>query len=315
MPSMNDKPEFPYAKAGRRRAGSSKSNLGASNEMHLFSLAQDGLECIAGVGQSHINFLRANFPMHVHPGCIEVHYCLRGSLTFATESGEFRCMPGDVFLTQPKVAHHLVERRRGQRHFWLLFKYPARRGTPVLGLSQKESDLLCRRLAAIDKCRFPADSRLKQLFQNLFAVCNTEPRGAFRTIKLKSIALMILLVIIACAERGEAGEEHANRRLMDVIADIRRNPAQTASIDELARRAALSESRFSFLFKQATGLPPHAFIVSCRIEEARRRLRDTDDRIAKIARDLGFASPRHLTMQFRQHCDMSPRQFRDGRAT
>ena len=312
---MNAKSEFPYIKVGRRQGRAATSNLGASDELHLFSLAPDGLDCVAGVGQSHINFQRANFPMHIHPGCIEVHYCLRGSLTFATEAGESRCMPGDVFLTQPKVAHHLVERRRGQRHFWLLFKYPKRGDAPVLGLSKKESDLLCRRMAAIERCRFPADSRLKQLFQSLFTVCDKEPRSQFRSIKLKSIALMILLVIIACAEQSDVAEGRANGRLMDVIDSIRRNPAQTAPIDELARRAALSESRFSFLFKQATGLPPHAFIVSCRIEEAKRRLRETDAPIAKIARDLGFASPRHLTTQFRQHCDIAPRQFREGRAT
>ena len=309
---MNPQPEFPYKKVSEDSALRETSNLGASDELHLFSLAQDGLECIAGVGRSHINFLRANFPMHIHPGCIEMHYCLRGSLTFATEAGEFRCMPGDVFLTQPKVAHHLVERHRGQRHFWMLFKYPKRGDAPVLGLSRKESDMLCRRLAAIERCHFHADTRLRQLFQTLFTICDSEPRSAFRSIKLKSIALMILLVIISCAERSEAVDERANSRLMNVIADIRKNPAQAMSIDKLARRAALSESRFSFLFKQATGLPPHAFIVSCRIEEAKRRLCETNDQIATIAHDLGFASPRHLTMQFRQHCDVTPRQFRNS---
>jgi AraC-like DNA-binding protein len=51
-------------------------------------------------------------------------------------------------------------------------------------------------------------------------------------------------------------------------------------------------------------------MASCRIAEVKRRLGATRDPIAKIARDLGFASPRHLTTQFRQFCGITPNSFR-----
>lgn len=311
--AMHSKLEFPYRVVGVNVGRKSHSSLGLSSEINLFSLASDGLGCIVGVGRSNIALTRAKFPMHVHPGCMEIHYCLRGSLTFATDEGEFRCMPGEIFLTQPTTPHRLVERKRGQRHIWLLFKFPARREEPILGLAPHESALMCRRLAKIDRNLFPADPRLRSLFQNLFDTCDNDPRGPFRTIKLKAFALMILLAILDCAERGATPQEPMNARLMEVIGAIRKNPAHMMSIEELAHRAALSESRFSFLFKQATGLPPHSFIVSCRMKETKRRLRETDDSISKIAYDMGFASPRHLAVQFRQFFDASPREFRASR--
>ena len=83
-------------------------------------------------------------------------------------------------------------------------------------------------------------------------------------------------------------------------------------MEELARGAALSESRFSFLFKESTGLPPNAFMASCRMEETKRRLRETRDPIAMIAREMGFASSRHLATQFKQFCGVTPRQFRSA---
>lgn len=307
---MKTSAEFPYRAVSGGAGRKVSDSLGASEEVRIVSLAPDGLACIAGVGQSRILLSRARLPLHVHPGCIEVHLCLRGSLTFATRDGEIRCLPGHIFLTQPNDPHRLVERKRGQRHYWLLFRFPGRNGAPILGLAPKESALLCRRLAGIDRRLFPADARLKSLFQELLAVCDAEPRGVFRTLRLKSVALTILLALLASAERENAAAEPANARLTEIIRGIRENPARAVSIEELARKAAFSESRFSHLFKQATGLPPHAFIMACRMEETKRRLRDTRASVAQIARDMGFASPRHLTTQFKSFCGVTPRRFR-----
>ena len=307
---MNMTPGFPYRVVGKDAASQSTSSLGASKELQLFSLAEDGLDCIAGVGRSQINFSRVNFPEHIHPRCFEVHYCLRGQLTFAADGREYRCMPSDVFLTQPDVPHRLVERKRGQRHYWLLFKFPKRRVESIPGLDEKESALMCRRLAAIRKRQFRGDERLKTLFRNLFAICESEPSGGLRSIKLKATTLMILLVILDCAERTDRATGTVNKRMQDVIDEIRRNPAKAMSTEELAQKAALSESRFSVLFKKATGLPPHSFIVSCRMEEVKRLLRETGKPISAIADEMGFASPRHLAAQFQQFFGMAPRDFR-----
>ena len=48
------------------------------------------------------------------------------------------------------------------------------------------------------------------------------------------------------------------------------------------------------------------------MEETKRRLRETRDPIAMIAREMGFASSRHLATQFKQFCGVTPRQFRSA---
>lgn len=307
---MKRPPQFPYRALTSEGEAKTSDGLGASDELRLFSLAEDGIGCVAGIGRSRIDLSRARFPGHVHPHCTEIHYCLRGSLVFQAEGETYRCMPGHVFLTQPKDRHHLVERQRGQRHFWLLFKFPSRRDESVLDLPLDESRLLCSRLAGIRSRLFAADAALRDLFQEVFDICESEPRGVFRTIVLKSLIMRILLVILRSAERGGRPPRSVNARLEEVIRGIRDNPTEKRTIEELARRAALSESRFTYLFKHATGLPPHAFMASCRLAEAKRRLGATDDPIAKIAQDTGFASSRHLATQFRQFNGISPRQFR-----
>ena len=318
LPPMKRSPQFPYRAIVHEGVAETSDSLGASDEINIFSLVEDGIGCVAGIGRSRIDLSRAHFPEHVHPHCLEIHYCLRGSLVFKAEGETYRCMPGHVFLTQPKDRHHLVERQRGQRHIWLLFRFPTTRDGNILDLPSNESRLLCRRLAGIRNRIFPADAALRDLFQEVFDICESEPRGLFRTIVLKSLIMRILLVILRSAEHGGQPPSSVNARLDEVIREIRDNPTEKRTIEELARRAALSESRFSYLFKHATGLPPHAFMASCRLAEAKRRLEATGDPIAKIAQDTGFSSSRHLATQFRQFNGMSPRQFRakeDGNGT
>lgn len=232
---MKNSPQFPYRAIVHD--GKTSDSLGASNEICLFSLAEDGIGCIAGIGRSRIDLSRAQFPEHVHPRCMEIHYCLRGSLVFQAEGETYHCLPGHVFLTQPKDRHRLVERQRGQRHIWLLFRFPSSYKDTVLDLPTEESRLLCHRLAGI-RCRlFPADAALRDLFQKVFDLCECEPRGMFRTLVLKSLVLRILLVILRSAERDNRPLRSVNARLQDVIRDIREKPAVKRSIEELARRA------------------------------------------------------------------------------
>ena len=199
---MKRQTQFPYRAVARDGAAKASDSLGASDELHLFSLAEDGIGCVAGIGRSRIDISRAQFPEHVHPHCLEIHYCLRGSLVFEAEGETYRSLPGHVFLTQPKDRHHLVERERGQRHFWLLFRFPSSHCDGVLDLPMKESRLLCSRLAGIRRRLFPGDASLRGLFQEVFDLCETEPRGAFRTLELKVLVLRILLVLLRSAEQA-----------------------------------------------------------------------------------------------------------------
>ena len=50
-----------------------------------------------------------------------------------------------------------------------------------------------------------------------------------------------------------------------------------------------------------------------RANEARRRLRETDDSVAAIAHDLGYASSQHLAVQFKRTFGRTPSECRNRR--
>lgn len=99
------------------------------------------------------------------------------------------------------------------------------------------------------------------------------------------------------------------RRAVEYIND---NLEQDLTLCELAASVGMSLYHFARAFKQATGLPPHQYLVKRRIEKAKRLLADTDLAIAEIAYRVGFASQSHFTTLFRKHTETTPKAYRDS---
>lgn len=93
------------------------------------------------------------------------------------------------------------------------------------------------------------------------------------------------------------------RRAKDLLrADLSGN----LSLTELADACRLSVSRFSQAFKQTVGCPPHQWLISQRVEQAKHLLLNTDQSLTEIALSMGFADQSHFTRVFSQRVKASP---------
>jgi AraC family transcriptional regulator len=72
----------------------------------------------------------------------------------------------------------------------------------------------------------------------------------------------------------------------------------------------MSYFHFSRTFKQSIGKSPNNYIVSRRIENAKRLLANSNSPIADIALQVGFASQSHFTTMFRRLTGRTPKVFR-----
>ena len=86
--------------------------------------------------------------------------------------------------------------------------------------------------------------------------------------------------------------------------------AGTIRLAQLAAVAGLSPFHFARAFKLSTGLSPHAYVVRCRIEEAKRLLVTSTLPIAEIARRTGFRGTGQLSTRFRASTGRTPSAFR-----
>jgi len=94
-----------------------------------------------------------------------------------------------------------------------------------------------------------------------------------------------------------------------MLADL----AGELSIRDLAEACGLSQAHFSRAFRQATGKPPHRWLLEQRVERAKNLLAYTEDNISEIALKCGFADQSHLTRIFLRAIGVTPGAWRKVR--
>ncbi|HEY5869760.1 MAG TPA: AraC family transcriptional regulator, partial [Candidatus Tectomicrobia bacterium] len=84
-------------------------------------------------------------------------------------------------------------------------------------------------------------------------------------------------------------------KLQHMLAYIRAHLEHELSLATLAAVAQMSITHFAHLFKDATGLPPHQYVILCRMEHAKRLLAETDMPLIEIGPQVGCMDQSHFT--------------------
>lgn len=81
-------------------------------------------------------------------------------------------------------------------------------------------------------------------------------------------------------------------------------------VAELAATAGMSESHFSRMFKAAMGTSPIDWLRRERINQAKRRLVESDDAIKEVAQQVGYSDQFFFSKDFKKMTTLTPTQFR-----
>lgn len=83
------------------------------------------------------------------------------------------------------------------------------------------------------------------------------------------------------------------------------------SLEKVASVVYLNPVYFSQLFKQKTGSGFKEYIITLRLEQAKRMLLDPKLKLAEISERVGYQDMRHFTQQFRKKFGQTPSQYRE----
>jgi AraC-like DNA-binding protein len=100
-------------------------------------------------------------------------------------------------------------------------------------------------------------------------------------------------------------DDRALRRACDYLGD---RSERNVGLDELAAAAGIGKFRLIRLFRERTGLPPHALLVAHRVRNARRLL-EAGETIAATAAATGFADQSHLHRHFQRSLGVTPAEY------
>ena len=88
------------------------------------------------------------------------------------------------------------------------------------------------------------------------------------------------------------------------------HPAADHSLAALAARMHVSTRHFARLFRAEFGTSPHRFVESVRLQEARRRLEESDETVEAVASASGFGNYQAMRRSFIDQLGLTPAEYR-----
>ena len=151
------------------------------------------------------------------------------------------------------------------------------------------------------------------IFDQLWAVFRPGVQATHLVTEGLIMALIGQLSLLACGNTSVRPRANGAlptsviRRLRDYIEETEDDLLRTA---DLAALADMPLSTFNRRFKATTGLSPHQYVVTLRLERAQHLLGDRRLSLAEIAIRAGFASQSHMTDAFRNKLGSTPAKMR-----
>lgn len=118
-----------------------------------------------------------------------------------------------------------------------------------------------------------------------------------------------IVVVSDDLRRGaDAAQHHAG--LQGAVDVIRRCFAEPLKVADIAAAANLSPAQLERAMRRTLGVSPKQLLIRTRIDEAARRLDDTDAPLATIAGECGFYDQSSFTRQFQRAVGITPGAYR-----
>jgi len=243
---------------------------------------------------------------HFHKDCFEIGFGLRGSFLLENNNAQHTILAGSIFLNNPEDAHRMLDYPKGTVLYVMMLRTKNPKGR-FLRFTKAESAEISERLHQLPVHLTTNANLIKHNFIELFKAYDTL-KGCYRTLCMTTTCMNLVTGLLETS-RQEPAPSHADR-IGVIVAAMRMSPEKLYDIDTLAHQAALSPSHFINQFKSLTGLPPHHFLLKCRIDEAKLRLRKSRLPVTRIAHDLGFCSSQHFASHFKRTTGMTPLTWR-----
>lgn len=103
-------------------------------------------------------------------------------------------------------------------------------------------------------------------------------------------------------------QRHIDTRLLKARDFIHDYVCQPLTLEQIAAEIGVSKYHFLRLFRSQFGITPHQYIVSCKVDAARRALTHGET-LDDVVFNFGFADLSHFNRRFKPIVGMTPKQY------
>ena len=167
-----------------------------------------------------------------------------------------------------------------------------------------------RRLSFGDALRDTSIACIMRLLLNLLEN-STVPDRLYAESLGHALALRYVLAESSQRATGRSACSPLPPRLLSrVRAKIEAHLDCDLSLSELAEVSGYSRAHFLRMFRTATGMTPHQYVLELRLARAKEHLRQKELTVTDIASTCGFSSQSHMTSAFRKYLEVTPAEYR-----
>lgn len=114
-----------------------------------------------------------------------------------------------------------------------------------------------------------------------------------------------------CLEEQYISDQN-KRKIKEAVVFISENYMKDLNMAMVSNYVSMNYSLFSIAFKNFTGVNFVNYLKEIRIKEAKRLLRETDEKIQDISRMVGYENDKHFMKIFKNICGVSPSEYRNN---
>ena len=148
----------------------------------------------------------------------------------------------------------------------------------------------------------------KQIEQNYNQLLNQLRSNSLNEAEITQIIYRVLCQLLIGFYTDFSNTQ--DKEALDAVHYIKKNFANSITVEDVAAQVNLSYSYFSRRFKAFTGHSIHSYITICRLSEAKHLLASTDMSMKEIAFSIGYHSESNFIVSFTTQYGCSPSEYR-----
>lgn len=222
-------------------------------------------------------------------------FILDGSIEISSGTRSVSASAGEMFVIPPKTRCRAVWKSENKVRFYSMH------------LTESPAHSFAGDFALMKLPDFSNKETLGRIEAIFSLMCSGESE---KSEKLRAVGLFILLWCDVSKKLELCPHQMLSQPLRTAVGILDREFSTDITIEELAARAHISQSRLFHLFRSELNQTPVGYRNELRVSEAARLLTSTDLSVSEIASRVGFATQTHFRKTFFASTGLNPLAYR-----